>query len=148
MRRRRTRASTRWWLARTSFWRCNRSVARNLDPLKAGVVTVGAFHGGTVGNVIPQKAELLGTVRALTPGVRDLLERRVTEVAQGIATAYGATARVQYVRNYPVTVNHERETDFAVKVATEIAGQGKGVADAPPIITADSRSCWRPARET
>jgi amidohydrolase len=121
-------------------------VARNLDPLQAGVVTVGAFRGGTVGNVIPQKAELLGTVRALTPGVRDLLERRVVEVAQGIATAYGATARVEYVRNYPVTVNHERETDFVVKVATEIAGQGKVVANAPPIMAAEDFSFMLEAR--
>ena len=121
-------------------------VARNLDPLKAGVVTVGAFRGGTVENVIPQKAELLGTVRSLTPEVRDLLERRVAEVAQGIATAYGATARVEYVRNYPVTVNHERETDFAVKVATEIAGQGKVVADAPPIMAGEDFAFMLEAR--
>jgi metal-dependent amidase/aminoacylase/carboxypeptidase family protein len=83
---------------------------------------------------------------ALTPEVRELLERRVTEVAQGIATAYGATARVEYVRNYPVTVNHERETDFAVKVATEIAGQGKVVADAPPIMAAEDFAFMLEAR--
>jgi amidohydrolase len=121
-------------------------VARNLDPLQAGVVTVGAFRGGTVGNVIPQKADLLGTVRALAPEVRDLLERRVAEVAQGIANAYGATARVEYVRSYPVTVNHERETDFAVKVATEIAGQDKVIADAPPIMAAEDFAFMLEAR--
>ena len=85
-------------------------------------------------------------MRALTPGVRGLLERRVVEVAQGIATAYGAKARVEYVRNYPVTVNHERETDFAVKVATEIAGQGKVVADAPPIMAAEDFAFMLEAR--
>src|SRR5262249_7564459 len=74
-------------------------VARNLDPVKSGVVTVGTFHGGDATNVIPQTAVLEGTVRSLEPEVRDLLEKRVCETAKGIAAAYGAKARVDYVRN-------------------------------------------------
>jgi len=70
-------------------------VARNLDPLKAGVVTVGAIRGGTAANVIPQTAELRGTVRSLDPEVRDLLERRVREVTHGIAAAYGTKPPVR-----------------------------------------------------
>ena len=112
-------------------------VARNLNPLKAGVITVGAFHGGTTANVIPQTAELVGTVRSLAPEVRDLLERRVGEVAQGVATAYGATARVDYKRYCPMTINHARETDFAVKVASEIAGSDKVAVDTPPIMAGE-----------
>jgi amidohydrolase len=112
-------------------------VARNLDPLKSGVVTVGTFRGGNAANVIPQNAELIGTVRSLLPEVRDLLERRVCEMAQGIATAYGATARVDYSRNYPVTVNHPRETDFAMKVASEIAGAPKVAGDVKPIMAGE-----------
>ena len=61
-------------------------VARNLDPLKSGVVTVGAFNGGHANNVIPQKVKMLGTVRTLVPEVRDLLEKRVIETAEGIAS--------------------------------------------------------------
>src|SRR5262249_59377354 len=68
-------------------------VARNLDPLKAGVVTVGAFRGGTTANVIPQTAELLGTVRTLTPEVRDLLERRGGEGSPRSASPPPATPR-------------------------------------------------------
>jgi hippurate hydrolase len=121
-------------------------VARNLDPLKAGVVTVGAFRGGTAGNVIPQKAELVGTVRSLAPEVRDLLERRVGEVARGIAAAYGAMVHVAYIRGYPITINHPRETDFAVQIASEIAGPGKVVADAPPIMAAEDFAFMLEAR--
>jgi hippurate hydrolase len=121
-------------------------VARNLDPLKAGVVTVGRFHGGTAGNVIPQTAELAGTVRSLTPEVRDLPERRVCEVAQGIATAYGATARVSYSRNYPITTNHAQQTDFAVQVASDIAGSSKVIADCPPIMGAEDFAFMLEAR--
>jgi hippurate hydrolase len=121
-------------------------VARNLDPLKAGVVTVGAFRGGTAVNVIPQTAELRGTVRSLAPEVRDLLERRVREVAQGVAAAYGATARVEYSRNYPITVNHPRETEFAVKIASEIAGSGNVVGDTRPIMAGEDFAFMLEAR--
>jgi metal-dependent amidase/aminoacylase/carboxypeptidase family protein len=69
--------------------------------------------------------------------VRDLLERRVGEVARGIAEAYGATAHVEYSRDYPITVNHPRETEFAVKVAGEVAGVGKVIADVPPIMAGE-----------
>ncbi|HET6926891.1 MAG TPA: M20 aminoacylase family protein [Hyphomicrobiaceae bacterium] len=121
-------------------------VARNLDPLKAGVVTVGAIQGGTAANVIPQTAELRGTVRSLTPDVRDLLERRVGEVAHGIAAAYGAMARVAYSRNYPITVNHVRETEFAVKIASEVAGAAKVAADTPPLMAGEDFAFMLEAR--
>ncbi len=104
-------------------------VARNVDPMKSGVVTVGTFRGGHASNVIPQKAELVGTVRSLDPAIRDLLHKRVVETAEGIAAAYGAKATVDYQRNYPVTVNHPKETDFAVAVAREVAGADKVEAE-------------------
>jgi amidohydrolase len=109
-------------------------VARNLDPLKSGVVTVGSFQGGHASNVIPQNVRMLGTVRTLVPEARDLLEKRVIETAEGIAAAYGAKAKVDYRRSYPVTVNHGRETDFAVSVAAEIAGKDKVDPNVVPIM--------------
>jgi len=121
-------------------------VARNLDPMKAGVVTVGTFRGGTTANIIPQTAELIGTVRSLAPDVRDLLERRVREVATGIAAAYGATARVDYARSYPITTNHPRETDFAVKIASDVAGAARVIGEAPPILAAEDFAFMLEAR--
>ena len=121
-------------------------VARNLDPLKSGVVTVGAFNGGHASNVIPQTAKMLGTVRTLVPEVRDLLEKRVTEVATGIAAAYGAVAKVDYQRNYPVTVNHPRETEFAIDVAAEIAGRDRVEANVTPIMGGEDFSFMLEAR--
>ena len=121
-------------------------VARNLDPLKSGVVTVGVIRGGTAANIIPQTAELRGTVRSLASEARDLLERRVGEVAHGIATGYGAMARVEYSRNCPITINHARETEFAVKVASEVAGAAKVVADTRPIMAAEDFAFMLEAR--
>ncbi len=121
-------------------------VARNLDPLKSGVVTVGSFKGGEASNVIPQTVRMLGTVRTLLPDTRDLLEKRVIETAEGIAAAYGAKATVTYNRSYPVTVNHGRETDFAVRVASEIAGKDKVEPNVTPIMGGEDFSFMLNAR--
>jgi hippurate hydrolase len=80
------------------------------------------FHAGSAGNVVPDKAELIGTARSLTPRVRDLLERRIVEVAEATARAFGAEARATYKRDYPVVNNHERQAAFAAIVAAEVAG--------------------------
>ena len=82
-------------------------VARNVDPLNAAVISICVFQAGTTDNVIPQTALLRGTARSLTPDVRDLLERRLHEVVTGTARLYGATAKLTYRRDYPVTRNHE-----------------------------------------
>jgi hippurate hydrolase len=97
-------------------------VARNLNPMRSGVVTVGALNAGTSANVIPKTAEMVGTTRTFEPEVRDLLQLRVTEIAEHVARAYGAVATVKYRRMYPPTINHRRETDFAVQVAGSIVG--------------------------
>jgi amidohydrolase len=115
-------------------------VARNVDPLKSGVVTVGIFRGGSATNVIPQTAVLKGTARSLEPEVRDLLEKRVCETAMSIAAAYGAKAKVDYVRHYPVTANHPRETEFAINVASGICGADKVIPEMPPVMGAEDFS--------
>ena len=77
-------------------------VSRNVNPLHTGIVSVGAILAGDAPNVLPGEAELRLTVRAFRPEVRDLLERRITEVAKAQAAVYGATAEVDYRRRYPV----------------------------------------------
>jgi hippurate hydrolase len=98
-------------------------VSRNVDPLDNAVVSVTLFQAGFTDNVIPQTALLRGTCRSLTPAVRDMLERRVTEVAQGAAALHGATANVRYQRDYPVVVNDVRAAEFAGSVAGEVVGK-------------------------
>jgi hippurate hydrolase len=108
-------------------------VSRNVPPLDMGVVTVGAIHAGEAYNVIPETAELRLSIRALRPEVRDLLQRRVTAIAQAQAAVYGATAEVDYKRVYPVLVNHEAETNFARQVALDWVGEAGLVADMQPL---------------
>ena len=67
-------------------------VARNVDPQETAVITVGAFNAGVANNVIPQKATLSLSVRSLNPQVRELLEKRITELVQAQAQSYGAVS--------------------------------------------------------
>ena len=99
-------------------------VSRNLDPLEPAVVTVGAIQAGDAFNVLPDTARLLGTARALTAASRDTIERRLTEIAEGVARLNGAAAQVTYDRISPATVNHAAEAAIASRVAESIAGPG------------------------
>lgn len=99
-------------------------VSRNVNPQQSAVVTVGWLNGGKAGNVIPDGAEMGGTARTFDPEVRDLIEARVSAIAQSVAQAYGATATVSYRRMFPPVVNHVQETAFAVRVARALVGEG------------------------
>jgi amidohydrolase len=121
-------------------------VARNVDPLKAAVVSICVFQAGNTDNVIPQTALLRGTARSLTPDVQDLLERRLHEIVEGTARLYGAKAKLTYTRDYPVTRNHARQTDFAAQVATEVAGRERVDIDVPPVMGAEDFSFMLEAR--
>ena len=89
-------------------------VARSVDPLESAVVSVCEFYAGNARNVIPQVVELKGTVRTLKPHIRKLVEKRVHEVAAGVALSTGTKIDVTYERGYPVTVNHALQTDMAI----------------------------------
>ena len=100
-------------------------VSRNLHPLDPAVVTVGAFHAGQASNVIPERAEMLLTIRSFDPKVRDLLEERIRSVAEGQAASYGMSVTIEYERGYEPTVNHAAETEFARQVARRVVGAEK-----------------------
>jgi len=121
-------------------------VSRNVDPLVSAVVSITVFRAGHTDNVIPQTAKLGGTARSLKAEVRDLLEKRLHEVVEGTAAAHGAKARLTYRRGYPVLVNHEVQTDFAAKVAGEIAGGDKVDVAMAPVMGAEDFSFMLNAR--
>jgi amidohydrolase len=111
-------------------------VSRTVDPLESAVVSICEFHAGNARNVIPQTAELKGTVRTLTAEVRELVEKRVREVVAGVAQMTGARIDLGYERGYPVVVNHALQTDVATQVAKEIAGDAS-VHELPPQMGAE-----------
>jgi hippurate hydrolase len=99
--------------------------SRNANPLDSVVVSVTVFEACNAFNVIPQEATLRGTVRTLSPEMRDLAEQRMTNIVKSIAEAFDATAELHFRRGYPVTANHDDQTDFAADIAEGIAGLGK-----------------------
>lgn len=109
-------------------------VSRNVDPLKSAVVSISMFQAGNTDNVIPQTVRLRGTARSLDADVRDLLEKRLHQVVEGTAATFGAKAKLTYKRNYPVLVNHERQTGFAASVASQIVGGGQVDTSLPPMM--------------
>ena len=121
-------------------------VARNVDPLHAAVISICVFQAGTTDNVITQTARLRGTARSLTPEVRDLLERRLHEVVEGTARLYGATAKLTYKRDYPVTRNHERQAAFAADIAAQVVGSERVDQDVAPVMGAEDFSFMLEAR--
>lgn len=97
-------------------------VSRNLHAMDQAVITVGAFNSGKASNVIPERAELALTVRSFDPKVRDMLEKRIHEIAQGQAASFGMSATITYERGYEPTINHAAETEFVRRVATKVVG--------------------------
>jgi hippurate hydrolase len=111
-------------------------VSRSVDPLESAVISICEFHAGNARNVIPQTAELKGTVRTLTVEMRKLIEKRVREVVAGVAQMTGTKIDLKYERGYPVVVNHASQTDFATQVAKEIAGDAN-VREMAPMMGAE-----------
>ncbi len=98
--------------------------SRNVDPTKQLVVSVTSFETESKAhNVIPQKVFLRGTVRTLDPEVQDMAEARLVQLAETTAIAFGATAKVDYQRGYPVMVNSDEQTEFAAEVARSVSGK-------------------------
>ncbi len=108
-------------------------VSRNTPPLEMSVITVGSFQAGQVNNVIPQRAVLKLSVRALNREVHAMLKKRIAELVQAQAQSYGVTAAVDFVSGYPVLVNTKEETDFARAVACELVGASNVNLNAAPL---------------
>jgi len=107
-------------------------VSRSADPVAQLVISVTNIQAGTGAfNVIPQSASLSGTVRTMDETVRQLAERRMAELAEGLAAAHGARAVLDYRRGYPAMVNHAQETGFAAEVARKVSGD---CAEAPLVM--------------
>jgi len=108
-------------------------VSRNVDPLHSAVVTVGALHAGQANNVIPARATLEISVRALDREVRALLEQRIKAIVAAQAESFGCSAQVDWRKGYAVLVNTPEETDFARQVALDLVGTERVTLQAPPL---------------
>jgi len=102
-------------------------VARNVEPVEGGVITIGHIQGGHTYNVIPEQVTMLGTARWFAPDVGDLLERRFLETVRGIAAAFGARAEARFIRLYPATINEVTSVHLAADAARAVQGDARVV---------------------
>jgi hippurate hydrolase len=109
-------------------------VSRRCDPLSAAVVTVGEIRGGSAPNIIPELAELRGSLRYLSEDVGAALREGVDRVAAQTAAALGARIEFDCSSTFPVLVNQPAQTRKAVQAATIVAGPRRVTSDAPPIM--------------
>jgi amidohydrolase len=97
-------------------------VSREVDPTDSAVVTVGEFHAGNAPNVIPDTANIRGTVRTFKPEVQDHIEKRIVELAAGVGAAMRAEVKAEYRRGVPATVNDPAMAAIARQAATAVVG--------------------------
>ena len=113
----------------------NLIVSRSIDPLKRVVVTAGTFKTDSSAlNVIANTVELEGSVRSLDEEMRDLVQERLHQVAEGTAAANQCEITIEYERGYPITDNNEEATQHAISVASSVSEVD---TDTPPIMPSE-----------
>ena len=115
-------------------------VSRIKDPLDSAVVSVTKIHGGDAFNVIPERVQLAGTTRSFKDAVRDEIEASLTRISEGIASAHRCRVEINYMRQFPATVNSAAETQLAADAAARVAGEAKVHHDLPPVMGSEDFS--------
>lgn len=114
--------------------------SRTVDPLDSAVISITQFRAGSAHNVIPDTAILEGTVRAFLEKTRDRLQIDLRQIVQSIALAMGGSADIDYIRGYPPTVNHPKQTKWAAEAASAVVGSKNIIHDVTPTMGAEDFS--------
>ena len=111
-------------------------VSRNVDPIQGGVVTFGSFHAGTTNNVIAETARLHGTIRTLTQDMSLHIQKRLTEIAKGVAASFDMEVDVHLKQGgyLPVENNPELAQDLMVFFRNR---EAVNLIDCPPAMTGE-----------
>lgn len=112
-------------------------VSRNIAATDKAVLSVTQMHGGDMYNIIPAQVRLSGGTRSFRPPIRDLLESRICDTAQGIAQALGAQAEVHYDRRYPPTRNHLAQARYVLEISRRLLGAENVIHNPPPSAAAE-----------
>ncbi len=117
-------------------------ISRNRDPLKAAVITIGVFRAGTRYNIVPGNCEMEGTCRSYDPEVRELCEKRIREVLNGICSALGCTGELIYERGYDAVINSPEMADYMRRTQEKLFGPGSAFVPEYPAMTAEDFSFY------
>jgi hippurate hydrolase len=115
-------------------------VTRRVDVFDPAVVTVGRITAGTTNNVIPETADIEGTIRTVSEHTRSRVHDSVKRVAENVAAAHGCDGNVEIVYGYPVTTNDDRFAEFTLGLAREVAGADSVVRLPNPVMGAEDFS--------
>ena len=115
-------------------------ITRRIETFDPAVVTITKLIAGTTTNVIPETAQIEGTIRAVSEKTRKKVHDSIRRVAEGIAAAHEMQAAVEIRTGYPVTVNDKPSVDFALDVAESLLGEGKAVHLPSPAMGAEDFS--------
>ncbi|WP_132875494.1 M20 metallopeptidase family protein [Tamaricihabitans halophyticus] len=110
------------------------ALTRRVDAFDPAVLSVTKIAAGTTTNIIPETAELQGTIRTLNEETRAQLRAELTRICEHVAIAHGCTAQVNLTTGYPVTVNDPGATDRASRLATGLLGERHVEQMADPIL--------------
>jgi len=108
--------------------------SRQVDPLDPVVVTIGAIHGGTAYNVIPDSVTMMGTARMLDKNLSKNIPKMIEKIIAGVCKTYGATYKLIYRKGYPVTVNSKKVNDIYRASAIELYGKKSIVELGVPVM--------------
>ena len=112
-------------------------VARTLNPLESGVISITKMQGGDAYNVVPDSATLSGTCRAFSSQTQDLLESKMRKLVKNICAAYSAEGELDYRRIYPSTINHPQHSEICSDLVTKLVGSSKVKQDLAPSMGAE-----------
>ncbi len=115
-------------------------VSRRLNPMDAGVVTIGSIHGGTRDNIIPEYVDLMGTIRSLKDEVHRQIKEEIVR-SFDVVRALGGEVEIDFVKSYSVTANDPALTEFVTKVAVDLLGE-KAVLPAEPVMGGEDFSVF------
>ncbi len=116
------------------------TISRSLDPLEAGVVTIGTIQGGTAANIIPDGVVLTGTIRSMSRPGRALLKRRVAEICDGLAAAFGTNIECEISEGCPPTINHPEQVAVVAAAAQRVVGPGRLDQNCAPLMASEDFS--------
>jgi amidohydrolase len=116
------------------------TISRSLDPLDAGVVTIGTIQGGTANNIIPDEVILTGTIRSMSSQGRALLKRRVAEICDGLAAAFGAGIECEISAGCPPTINHPEQVAVVAAAAQRVVGPDLLDQNCAPLMSSEDFS--------
>lgn len=100
----------------------NSIVSRKLNPMDTSVVSIGKIESGTTYNIIPDSAQIIGTIRTLSPGAVQTIQSQLVQITEGICNAFGAKGTVNFIVGTPPLVNDPKESEFAESIIRKTFG--------------------------